>query len=327
MKGGNVAMVRGMSVSEIGQENCCSYPTLGKCKDTDFHSGLRDLTPRLLFILHPLSIILYPFFPCRVLVLLLPACLPRPAAAGTLTVDLGKSEGVTFVGRGPALGPPGQSAPARRSQGEDRRPDGRCGSQERRSRPLGVRRLPPGKYDLVILAGPRLRIEGWQYAPVKEFDPFFPPTATTDDETRDFITDDIAKSPHYENKLVAACHGRRQEGGPRAGDVDTRQADQLRERQPRGGHHAARDMAVFLELRRLAEGAAHPRAGPHFAPRDELRKWTWLWDPKLGGIEVTSQDATIKYELPSQAGLKKLRGCGRIDGGKEGRWEGRKVGR
>ena len=43
-------------------------------------------------------------------------------------------------------------------------------------------------------------------------------------------------------------------------------------------------------------------------PRDELRKWTWLWEPKLGGIEVTSQSVTIQYELPSQAGLKKLPG-------------------
>ena len=34
--------------------------------------------------------------------------------------------------------------------------------------------LPAGKYDLVILAKDRVRIEGFQYPPVKEFDPFIP---------------------------------------------------------------------------------------------------------------------------------------------------------
>ena len=46
----------------------------------------------------------------------------------------------------------------------------------------------------MILAKDRLRVEGWQYSPVKEFDPVFPPTATTDDDTRRAITDDIAQS-------------------------------------------------------------------------------------------------------------------------------------
>ena len=43
--------------------------------------------------------------------------------------------------------------------------------------------LKPGKYDLVLMGDNRLRIEGWEYAPVLEFDPFFPPTATVADES------------------------------------------------------------------------------------------------------------------------------------------------
>ncbi len=35
--------------------------------------------------------------------------------------------------------------------------------------------------------------------------------------------------------------------------------------------------------------------------RDELRKWTWLWEPKLGAIEVKSSDMTIDYEVPSRS--------------------------
>ena len=34
--------------------------------------------------------------------------------------------------------------------------------------------------------------------------------------------------------------------------------------------------------------------------RDDLRKWTWLWEPKLGAIEVKSSDVTIDYEVPSR---------------------------
>lgn len=33
-------------------------------------------------------------------------------------------------------------------------------------------------------------------------------------------------------------------------------------------------------------------------PREELRRWTWRWDPKLGGIGVRSEPITIKYDLP-----------------------------
>ena len=34
--------------------------------------------------------------------------------------------------------------------------------------------------------------------------------------------------------------------------------------------------------------------------RDELRKWTWLWEPKLGAIEVKSSDMTIDYAVPGR---------------------------
>ena len=42
--------------------------------------------------------------------------------------------------------------------------------------------------------------------------------------------------------------------------------------------------------------------------RDELRKWTWLWDPKLGGIDVRDKPITIDYDLPRPSGEKKLPG-------------------
>ncbi len=43
-------------------------------------------------------------------------------------------------------------------------------------------------------------------------------------------------------------------------------------------------------------------------PRDELRRWTWLWDPKLGGIEVKASPLAIQYSLPSGSTKKRLKG-------------------
>ncbi len=43
-------------------------------------------------------------------------------------------------------------------------------------------------------------------------------------------------------------------------------------------------------------------------PRDELRKWTWLWDPALGGIDVKDQPLTIRYEMPKPSGKRRLEG-------------------
>ena len=33
-------------------------------------------------------------------------------------------------------------------------------------------------------------------------------------------------------------------------------------------------------------------------PREELRRWTWIWTPQLGGVEVAAAPVTISYELP-----------------------------
>ena len=41
--------------------------------------------------------------------------------------------------------------------------------------------------------------------------------------------------------------------------------------------------------------------------RDELRKWTWLWDPKLGAIEVGKSPMTGRDPMPSPND-KKLQG-------------------
>ena len=35
--------------------------------------------------------------------------------------------------------------------------------------------------------------------------------------------------------------------------------------------------------------------------RDEFRRWTWVWEPRLGGIEIPqSKTVRLSFELPSR---------------------------
>ncbi len=127
-----------------------------------------------------------------------------PAApAGELVVSLGESEGVTLVGairRWDDDGKP-RTPVDPKARIESPRVDARA---ERRD---GGRWIFPdladGIYDLVILASPRVRVEGFRYPPISEFDPFLAADAKEPDaEIRETIIKHIAKSRHYENKVA-----------------------------------------------------------------------------------------------------------------------------
>ena len=161
--------------------------------------------------------------------------------------------------------------------------------------------LKPGKYDLVLMGPGQLRIEGWEYAPVLEFDPFFPATSTVNNASvREFIVNDITKSRHYENKVVPLNLG---------GD----------------DKHVRILMMLIRDQKTSYEGQMAGAATMRFEiwqydyqyggwtknrrtrvmhrvllPRDQLRKWTWLWDPKLGAVEVKANDVVIDYTVPSR---------------------------
>lgn len=168
--------------------------------------------------------------------------------------------------------------------------------------------LPAGTYDLVLLAKNRVRIEGFQYVPVKEFDPFFPQDAKTDDDAREFIIEDIRKSPHYENKVVPLYLGGDEQAvrvlvmllrdQPTSFEGESPGAATLR-------HEIWQYSSNYGAWRKEKRTKVLDRVLLH---RDELRKWTWLWDPKLGGIEVKDRPATIKYEIPEPLKGSKLRG-------------------
>ena len=246
------------------------------------------------------------------LLMLLRLALPfgqKDIEAATLTVDLGESQGVTLVG----------AIQRWDRDGNPRRPvDPKAEIDapylDAKAVPVGngrwiFRDLPPGKYDLLIMASGAtakspLRIEGWEYAPVLEFDPFFPPNSTTDDRARKFITDHVRKSRHYENKVVPLYMG----GDKQAVRVLVMLVrDQPTSYKPGIGtvrHEIWQYTHKYGGWQKEKRTRVIDRI---LLPVKELRRWTWLWDARLGGIEVKDSPVTIKYELP-KGSEKKLKG-------------------
>ncbi len=161
--------------------------------------------------------------------------------------------------------------------------------------------LKPGKYDLVILADPQRRIEGWEYAPVLEFDPFFPPSAVADQESREFIFDDIRKSQHYENKVEPLYAG----GDKKAVRVLVMLIrDKVTSFEGDFPGAATMRFEIWQYSWNYGGWAKEKRTRVMhrvMVHRDDLRKWSWVWDPKIGAIEVGKSPLTVHYRMPSAA--------------------------
>jgi hypothetical protein len=172
--------------------------------------------------------------------------------------------------------------------------------------------LPPGRYDLVIVAPKiRLRVEGFHYPPLREFDPVLAPTAPEPlAEVRDRVLADMAKSRHYENK------------------VSTLYVAEANEKQVRLLVQLVRDLPTSYDgeagfpvatIRHEAwqytfhyGGWAKDRRTEVLdrvlIPRDQLARWAWVWDTKLGGIEIAEDARSISIALPSVLDPAKVKG-------------------
>jgi hypothetical protein len=233
---------------------------------------------------------------------------PTRAIAAKLTVEIADSEGVAFVG---AIQRWDADGNARRQPDPKAKIDAPAVDAQAVAAEGGrwvFNDLPNGTYDLVILAKDRRRIEGFQFAPVKEFDPFIAPTATPEDEARDWILDDVKKSPHYENRVEPLYL---------AGDAKAVRLLVMLIRDKTTSYEG--DMPGAATIRheiwqyswnyggwqKEKRTKVMDRAILH---RDELRKWTWLWDPSLGGIVVKGEPVTIKTAMSKPSAEKKLKG-------------------
>src|SRR5690348_488599 len=86
----------------------------------------------------------------------------QPRAA-ELAVELGKSEGVTFVGAVSRWDADGNPRKPVNPQAKIDAPEVAARAERRGGSRWVFPNLPPGRYDLVILAAGRVRVEGFQY--------------------------------------------------------------------------------------------------------------------------------------------------------------------
>lgn len=236
------------------------------------------------------------------------AVLSGAASAAQLTVEITGGENVTMVGAFQRWDADGNPTRKVNPKAKIDAPEVDATAVRQDTGRWVFKNLKPAKYDLVILARPRLRIEGWEYAPVLEFDPFFPPTAAvTDEDVRNEIIDHIRKSPQYENKVEPLYLG---------GDDKVVRILMMLIRDKVTSYEADFPGAATMRFEiwqytyQYGGWAKEKRTRVMhrvILHRDELRKWTWLWDPKLGAIEVGKTARTIRYTMPNPQ-EKKLRG-------------------
>lgn len=161
-----------------------------------------------------------------------------------------------------------------------------------------LRNLKPGRYDLVLLGEDRVRIDGFDFAPVLEFDPFFRGDSQVSEDGRDWVEEDIRASRHYENKVEPLYFG---------GDDKTIRVLVMLIRDLPTSYEADFPGAATIRHEIWQYSWAYggwkkerrtPVLDRCILHRDELRRWTWLWDLNLGGIEVGKESIEIDYQLP-----------------------------
>ncbi len=240
----------------------------------------------------------------------LPAARPS-AAAGELTITIPNGKNVREVGAFRRWDQDGNPRKKVNPKAKIEFPEWDIRAREGKRGQWVFEDVPRGKYDVAIIAGDHIRIEGFDYPPVLEFDPFLPSDASVaDDETRDWITNDIKKSQHYENKVVPLYAG---------GDKENKFVRVLVMliRDKETSYEA--DMPGAATIRHEIWQYSFNYGGwqkerrtrvldRSILPRSDLKKWTWLWDPKLGGIVIKDTPIRIEYMLPTASSETKLQG-------------------
>ncbi len=266
-------------------------------------------------------------------------CLSLPVWAGGLTIELsGDHTGISFVGAIYRWDPDGLpkkadgSARVAQERAEAPKIDEPWVDYRAVDRGNGkwvIDAMPAGTYDLIIVKdGQKQRFEGWRYAPVLDFEAFFPPDAKVvrdldedgvmkekveDVESLKFVDKQTRESKHYENKVVPLYFG----GSYKKG--------QVRPKQIRALVMLLRDLGTTLDANsgtlRFEIWQYEDRHGGYvkqkrthvlhriILDRNVICQWTWLWDPALGNINVEkSGTTTVKYTIPdpSKTDLKGL---------------------
>jgi len=245
----------------------------------------------------------------RIVIVLLAALCESNARGGELIVDLVKSEGVTFVGALDRWDRDGAPRKPVDPKAKLDKPEVTARAERLADNRWVFRELPAGRYDLVILVGERVRVEGFHYPPIAEFDRFLPPSAKVPEEARDVILKDIVASQHYENKVTPLYLG--------GNEKQVRVLMQLVRDQPTsydgeyGVPVATARHEVWQYTYRRGTWNKDKRTkilDRILIAKSEFQRWTWVWEPALGGIEVGEKIVEVTYELPRRFDRDKARG-------------------
>jgi hypothetical protein len=234
---------------------------------------------------------------------------PAGASGGDLSVDLGRSAGVSFVGAMNRWDADGNPRKAVNPKAVIQAPEVTARAVRRGGNRWVFKGLPPGRYDLVLLARDRMRVEGFHYPPVTEFDPILPATGKAPEEAGAWIVKDIGRAQHYENKVTALYLA--------GDDKQVRVLVQLVRDKPTsydaeyGQPVATVRHEVWQYTYRYGGWAKDRRAkilDRILLGNREFQRWTWVWEPRLGGIEVGKKTVQVSYELPGRFDPKTARG-------------------
>ncbi len=244
-----------------------------------------------------------PFLSLLVVVATLCAGLHAAAAAAELAVVLENARGVTQVGALERWDADGNPRVPVDSKARIDAPALTFSARRTNADRWAFTDLPPGTYDLVILTEDRVRIEGFHYPAVLEFDEPFPHRAGLDDAVRQAIESDIAQSRHYENKVTPLYM---------SGDAKAvRVLVQLLRDEPTsydaeyGEPVATLRHEVWQYTYNYGAWTKERRTrvlDRILSAKRVLRQWTWLWQPELGGVRVGERDVVIRYRLPAKKG-------------------------
>ena len=219
--------------------------------------------------------------------------------AAELTLELGDAKGVTFVGAIERWDQDGNHRKLPEQKAMIDAPTVDAVAIDKGQGRWVFENLPKGTYDLVILADGRRRFEGFQFVPVREFAPFFSPDMDVDDETRDFVLDQIKKSPHYEN-IVEPLYLAGDKQAVRVLMMLVRDKPTTYQEVPNAAtirHEIWQYTWKYGGWQKEKRTKVLDRI---LMDRNELHKWTWAWDPKLGGVKVAVRPILIKYRLPPE---------------------------
>lgn len=167
------------------------------------------------------------------------------------------------------------------------------------------RNLPLGKYDVILFLDDGTRIEGYHWPIFDEFeDPALPGFRTPPpDEVAELVREKIAAGRYYENKIEPLAMGGDEEqvrvlvqllrdertsfDGMFGEPVATLRYEIWQYDNQFGGWVKERQTRL---LHRLIDG------------KSRMRKRTWLWDPKLGGLELREPGDRVQldYRLPAK---------------------------